>query len=92
MLDLSAGIHSGPVTTYLVGRRKLNFDVIGETVMVAKMLCESTSQNHYGALMVSQAVYDLTQGLYEFQSGPTLNYAGRLSVQTWELSSINKLS
>ncbi len=92
MLDLSAGIHSGPVTTYLVGRRKLNFDVIGETVMVAKMLCESTAQNHYGALMVSQSVYDLTQGLYEFQIGPVLNYAGRLSVQTWELSSINKLS
>jgi class 3 adenylate cyclase len=85
-IDLSAGIHSGEVTTFLIGKRKFNFDVIGETVMVAKTLCDIASQQR-GSLVVSQTVFELTQGLYEFDGGSPLNYAGRLHVPTWALKS-----
>lgn len=82
-IDLAAGIHSGDVTSYLIGKHKINFDVVGETVMIAKTLCDLASQNH-GGVVISQAVYDLTQGLYEFTSGSPLNYAGRMIMPTWK--------
>lgn len=81
-IDLAAGIHSGEVTSYLIGKRKINFDVVGETVMIAKTLCDVASQNH-GGVVISQSVYDLTQGLYEFTNGSPLNYAGRMMIPTW---------
>ncbi len=81
-IDLAAGIHCGDVTSYLIGKRKINFDVVGETVMIAKTLCDVASQNH-GGVVISQSVYDLTQGLYEFSNGSPLNYAGRLMIPTW---------
>lgn len=81
-IDLAAGIHSGEVTTYLIGKRKINFDVVGETVMIAKTLCDIASQGH-GGVVISQSVYDLTQGLYEFTNGTPLNYAGRVTIPTW---------
>ena len=85
-LDLSAGIHAGDVTTYLIGKRTFNFDIIGETVQMAQNLCDAASQRR-GGLMISQAVYELTQGLYEFDSGAPLNVGGRLSLPTWSLKS-----
>jgi hypothetical protein len=36
---------------------------------------------------VSQSVFELTQGLYEFESEIALNYAGRLALPMWSLKS-----
>ncbi len=87
-IDLSAGIHAGEVTTFLIGRRKFNFDVIGETVIVAKALCDMASERR-GTLVVSQSVFELTQGLYEFETETALNFhhAGRTALATWSLKS-----
>jgi class 3 adenylate cyclase len=81
-IDLAAGIHSGEVTSYLIGKRKINFDVVGETVMIAKTLCDIASDGK-GGVVISQSVYDLTQGLYEFSNGSPLNFAGRMTIPTW---------
>ena len=85
-IDLSAGIHAGEVTTYLIGKRKFNFDIIGDTFMIAEAFCEAASE-HRGRLVVSQSVFELTQGLYEFESETALNYAGRLALPMWSLKS-----
>jgi class 3 adenylate cyclase len=85
-LDLGVGIHAGDVTTYLIGKRTFNFDIIGETVQVSHNLCDLATERR-GGLIISQSVYELTQGLYEFDSGTPLNYAGHLSLPTWSLKS-----
>ena len=58
------------------------YDVVGETVMIAKTLCDIASDGK-GGVVISQSVYDLTQGLYEFSNGSPLNFAGRLTIPTW---------
>jgi class 3 adenylate cyclase len=85
-IDLSAGIHAGEVTTYLIGKRKFNFDVVGETMLVAKTLCEIAVERR-GMLVVSQSVFELTQGLYEFDTEAPLHANGRMALPTWSLKS-----
>ncbi len=85
-IDLSAGIHAGDVTTYLIGKRKFTFDIIGETFMIAKALSGAAAERR-GMLVVSQSVFELTQGLYEFDTEPPLNYAGRMMLPMWSLKS-----
>ena len=85
-IDLSAGIHAGDVTTYLIGKRKFTFDIIGETFMIAKALSGAAAERR-GTLVVSQSVFELTQGLYEFDTEPPLNYAGRMMLPVWSLKS-----
>jgi class 3 adenylate cyclase len=84
VIDLSAGIHAGEVTTYLIGKRKFNFDIIGETFFIARAICDAAFQQR-GTLMVSQSVFDLTQGLYDFESEVALNYAGRMTLNVWSV-------
>ncbi|TAE31572.1 MAG: adenylate/guanylate cyclase domain-containing protein [Candidatus Kapaibacterium sp.] len=85
-VDLAVGIHTGEVTSYLLGRRTFNFDIIGDTVQIAQDLCEAALERR-GGLMISQSIYDLTQGLYEFDSGAPLTASGRLALPTWSLKS-----
>jgi len=36
--DLKIGIHSGPVTAAISGRRKINYDIKGDTVNIASRI------------------------------------------------------
>jgi class 3 adenylate cyclase len=59
---LRVGIHSGPVVTGVVGKRKYAFDVWGDTVNVASRM---ESAGEPGRVNISAYTYDLVQGEFE---------------------------
>lgn len=75
-LDVSAGIHSGPVTVGLIGDSRLIYDLWGETVDEAYALARAGDR---GEILVTDAVRDrLPNGadLVRFDSG---------EISAWEL-------
>ncbi len=66
------GIHSGPVVSGVVGKRKFAFDIWGETVNIASLM-ESAGEN--GRINVSAYTCELIQTEFECQ------YRGRLNAR-----------
>ena len=70
--SLRVGIHSGPVVTGVVGKRKYAFDIWGDTVNLASRM-ESSGQA--GRVNVSAYTYDLIQQEFECE------YRGKVSAK-----------
>ena len=60
--SLRVGVHSGPVVTGVVGKRKYAFDVWGDTVNVASRM---ESAGEAGRVNVSAYTYDLIRTEFE---------------------------
>ncbi|MBL8011338.1 MAG: response regulator [Flavobacteriales bacterium] len=56
--EMRVGIHTGPVVAGIVGRRKFQYDIWGDTVNVASRM-ESTGEP--GEVNISSATYDLVK-------------------------------
>ena len=59
--DLKIGIHSGPVTAAISGRKKINYDIKGDTVNTASRI-EAISDN--GTVLISVMTYELVKGVF----------------------------
>ncbi len=70
--DLKIGIHTGPVTATVSGRKKVNYDIKGDTVNNAsrvEAVCD------YGTILISVMTYELVKEFFECE------YFGRLPVK-----------
>lgn len=80
-VQLRAGIDTGSVTSGLVGRAGLVYDLWGGAVQLASRLRRGVSQP---GVYVSQDVYDATRDSYRYEQGGTVTVGDR-SETTWRL-------
>jgi len=72
MWDLKIGIHTGPVTAWVSGKKKINYDIKGDTVHNASRL-EAVSEN--GSILISVMTYELVKEFFDCE------YYGKLPVK-----------
>jgi adenylate cyclase len=70
--ELKIGIHSGPVNAAISGRRKINYDIKGDTVNTASRI-EGVSDN--GTILISVMTYELVKEFFDCE------YFGKLPVK-----------
>jgi class 3 adenylate cyclase len=70
--DLKIGIHSGPVTAAISGRKKINYDIKGDTVNTASRI-EAVSDS--GMILISVMTYELVKEFFNCE------YFGKLPVK-----------
>ena len=70
--DLKIGIHSGPVTAAISGRKKINYDIKGDTVNTASRI-ETVSDS--GMILISVMTYELVKEFFDCE------YFGKLPVK-----------
>jgi len=70
--DLKIGIHTGPVTASISGKKKINYDIKGDTVNTASRV-EAVSEN--GAILFSVMTYELVKEFFDCE------YFGKLPVK-----------
>jgi class 3 adenylate cyclase len=69
---LNIGIHTGPVTATISGKKKVNYDIKGDTVNTASRV-EGVSEN--GTLLISVMTYELVKEFFDCE------YFGKLPVK-----------
>ncbi len=72
--SLRVGIHSGPVVSGVVGKRKYAFDVWGDTVNIASRM---ESAGEAGRVNVSAYTYDLIQTEFDCEYRGKMNAKGK---------------
>lgn len=70
--DLNIGIHTGPVTATISGKKKVNYDIKGDTVNTASRV-EAVSEN--GSILISVMTYELVKEFFDYE------YFGKLPVK-----------
>jgi len=81
-LSLRIGIHSGAVVAGVIGMKKLNYDLWGETVNTASRM-ESNGVN--GRIQVSEQTYTLIKDDFAFESRGEIEAKGLGKVSTYLL-------
>jgi class 3 adenylate cyclase len=70
--DIRIGIHTGPVTASVSGKKKVNYDIKGDTVNTASRV-EAVSEK--GMILISVMTYELVKEFFDCE------YSGRLPVK-----------
>ena len=70
--ELKIGIHTGPVTASVSGKKKINYDIKGDTVHTASRI-EAVSEN--GSILISVMTYELVKEFFDCE------YYGKLPVK-----------
>ena len=70
--DLKIGIHTGPVTASISGKKKVNYDIKGDTVNTASRV-EAVPDN--GSILISVMTYELVKEFFDCE------YFGKLPVK-----------
>jgi adenylate cyclase len=70
--DLRIGIHTGPVTAAVSGKKKINYDIKGDTVNSASRI-EAITEN--GMILISVMTYELVKEFFDCE------YFGKLPVK-----------
>jgi adenylate cyclase len=70
--ELKTGIHTGPVTASISGRKKISYDIKGDTVNTSSRV-EAVSEN--GLILISVMTYELVKEFFDCE------YAGKLPVK-----------
>src|SRR5512133_732407 len=70
--DLKIGIHTGPVTASISGKKKVNYDIKGDTVNTASRV-EAVSEK--GTILISVMTYELVKEFFDCE------YYGKLPVK-----------
>jgi len=70
--DLKTGIHTGPVTATISGKKKVNYDIKGDTVNTASRI-EAVSEQ--GSILISVMTYELVKEFFDCE------YFGKLPVK-----------
>jgi class 3 adenylate cyclase len=81
-LRVRIGVHTGPVIAGVIGKKKFIYDVWGDTVNTASRM---ESHGVPRAIHVSDATFEATKGLFEFESRGTINVKGKGDMQTYLL-------
>jgi len=77
--DLKIGIHTGPVTASISGKKKITYDIKGDTVHNASRL---QSLSHNGSVLISIMTYELVKEFFdsEYYGKLPVKYKGDLQV------------
>lgn len=70
--ELKIGIHTGPVTATVTGKKKVTYDIKGDTVNTASRV-EAVSEN--GTILMSVMTYELVKEFFDCE------YSGKLPVK-----------
>jgi class 3 adenylate cyclase len=70
--EMKIGIHTGPVTATISGKKKISYDIKGDTVHTASRI-EAVSD--YGTLLISVMTYELVKEFFDCE------YFGKLPVK-----------
>jgi class 3 adenylate cyclase len=70
--ELKTGIHTGPVTASISGKKKINYDIKGDTVHTASRV-EAISEN--GSILISVMTNELVKEFFDSE------YSGKLPVK-----------
>ena len=70
--DLKIGVHTGPVTATISGKKKVNYEIKGDTVNTASRV-EAVSDN--GTILISVMTYELVKEFFDCE------YFGKLPVK-----------
>ncbi len=70
--ELKIGIHTGPVTASITGKKKVNYDIKGDTVNTASRI-EAVSED--GMILISVMTYELVKEFFDCE------YFGKLPVK-----------
>jgi class 3 adenylate cyclase/predicted metal-dependent HD superfamily phosphohydrolase len=70
--DLKIGVHTGPVTATVLGKKKIHYDIKGDTVNVASRI--ETVSEHSG-ILISVMTYELVKEFFDCE------YYGKLPVK-----------
>ena len=86
-LNCRIGINSGPITAGVIERKKISFNVWGDTVNTA-----SRMQSHSlpGKIQVSQVTYELIKDDFFCEPRGTMNVKGKGEMDVWLVVSANK--
>ena len=79
---MRVGIHTGPVVAGIVGVKKFQYDIWGDTVNTASRM---ESNGHVGKVNISQSTYELIKDAPEFQNVARghIDVKGKGEVQMW---------
>ena len=81
-LSIRIGVHSGPLVAGVIGRRKLAYDVWGDTVNVAARL---ESEGQKDRALISAATYDLVRDSFRCRKSGRLRISGRGRIDVYQL-------
>ncbi len=82
IFQIRIGVHSGPVVAGIVGVKKFQFDIWGDTVnMAARMEQNSTA----GKVNVSGATYEIAKGGFEFIHRGKIDTKGKGQIEMYYL-------
>jgi len=70
--ELKTGIHTGPVSATITGKKKISYDIRGDTVNTASRI-EAVSEN--GSILISVMTYELVKEFFD------CDYYGKLPVK-----------
>ena len=78
----SIGINSGPLIAGIIGNKKFQYDIYGDTVNTASRM---ESHGEAGKIQVSQATYELLKDEFIMEQRGTINVKGKGPMNTWFL-------
>jgi adenylate cyclase len=81
-VQVRIGIHSGPAVAGVIGRKKLIYDLWGDTVNTAARM---ESHGLPGAIQVSTATRNRLQDRYRFEERGVVHVKGKGEMRTWLL-------
>jgi len=85
--DLKIGIHTGPVTASISGKKKTNYDIKGDTVNTASRI-EAVSGN--GTILISVMTYELVKEFFDCEYFGKLPVKYKGDLQMYEVKGIKK--
>lgn len=83
--EMRVGIHTGTVVTGIVGLKKFQYDIWGDTVNTASRM---ESHGEIGKINISQATYELIKDdpQFKFESRGIIDVKGKGAMQMWFVS------